>query len=137
VDTNSGTNTNTSCNDSGKDKHHFYAYSFGLDTVDPPPALVGIEVRLDAKADSTSGDPKLCVQLSWDGGTTWTTAKSTPTLGTTEGIYILGGNADTWGHSWQVGDFSTTNFRVRVISVASSTARDFSLDWVAVKVYYQ
>jgi hypothetical protein len=35
-----------------------------------------------------------------------------------------------------VADFSNTNFRLRVIDVASSTSRDFSLDWVAVRVTY-
>jgi hypothetical protein len=31
---------------------------------------------------------------------------------------------------------SDLNFRVRVIDVSSSTSRDFSLDWVAVRVTY-
>ncbi|MBI3361028.1 MAG: hypothetical protein HY023_07950 [Chloroflexi bacterium] len=92
-------------------------------------------MRLDAKADSTSGAPKMCVQLSWDGGATWTTAKSTATLTTGEVTYTLGTTTDTWGRAWSAGEFA--NFRVRVIDVASSTARDFSLDWVAVRVTYQ
>jgi hypothetical protein len=31
---------------------------------------------------------------------------------------------------------SDPNFRVRVIDVSSSTSRDFSLDWIAVRVTY-
>jgi hypothetical protein len=92
---------------------------------------------LDARADSTSGSPRICVQLSWDGGVTWTAAKTTSTLSTSEATYSLGGAADTWGRSWSSGDFSNANFRVRVINVSSSTSRDFSLDWVAVRVTYQ
>ena len=134
VDNNSGTSTSTSCTSSGKDKHLFYTYNISL----PGTATVqGIEVRLDGKADSTSGSPKFCVQLSWDGGTSWTAAKSTVTLGTTEQTFMLGSATDTWGRTWLPGDFSNTTFRVRVIDVASSTARDFSLDWVAVRVSYQ
>ena len=79
----------------------------------------------------------MCVQLSWNGGTSWTAARSTPTLTTSEATYILGGPANTWGRTWAVGDLSNTNFRVRIIEVASSTARDFSLDWMAVRVTYQ
>src|SRR3972149_6487769 len=72
-------------------------YNFSV----PPSAVVqGIEVRLDARADSKSGSPKICVQISWDGGASWTTAKNTTTLGTTEATYILGGAADTWGRPW-------------------------------------
>jgi hypothetical protein len=87
VDTNSGNNTGTDCAGTDKDKHRYYNYNVYL----PSYATVsGIEVRLDARADSTSGAPQICVQLSWDGGTTWTTAKSTSTLGTSEATYTLG-----------------------------------------------
>jgi hypothetical protein len=50
--------------------------------------------------------------------------------------YILGGAADKWGRTWSVAEMSNANFRVRVTDVASNTARDFSLDWVAVRVSY-
>ena len=99
--------------------------------------IKGIQVRLDARADATSGSPKICVQLSWDGGTTWTTAKSTTTLSTTEATYTLGSTSDTWGRTWTSGNFSNANFRIRVIDVASNTSRDFFLDYVAVNVTYQ
>ena len=99
--------------------------------------IQGIQVRLDARADATGGSPKVCVQLSWDGGTTWTRAKSTTTLSTTEATYTLGSISDTWGRTWTSGNFSNTNFRIRVIDVASNTSRDFFLDYVAVNVAYQ
>jgi hypothetical protein len=132
VDTNSGSGTNSSCTANAKDKHHFYDFGISL----PGSTILGIEVRLDAKVDGTSGAPKLCVQLSWDGGSSWTTAKQTPTLTKTEQSYLLGGPADTWGRAWTVAELSNANFRVRVINVATSTARDFSLDWVTVQVMY-
>ena len=135
-DVNSGTNNNASCTDKGKDKHRFYDFNLNL----PGGATVkGIEVRLDAFADSTSSAPKMCVQLSWDGGTTWTTAKQTSTLTTSQATYILGGPLDTWGRPWTQANLSNTNFRVRVIDIASTsggTSRDFSLDWIAVRVSY-
>jgi hypothetical protein len=130
-DNNSGSGTNTSCTSTQKDRHRFYDFDFNIPGT---AAINGIEVRLDAKADSTSGAPKMCVQLSRDGGVTWTTAKSTPTLTTSEATYILGGPLDTWGVAWTLSDLSNANFRVRVINVASSTSRDFSLDWLAVRV---
>jgi hypothetical protein len=134
TDTNSGTNTNTSCTNSGKDKHRYYNYNFNI----PATAVIkGIQVRLDARADATSGSPKICVQLSWDGGTTWTTVKSTATLKTVETTYTLGSSSDTWGRTWTPGNFSNTNFRIRVIDVASNTSRDFFLDYAAVNVTYQ
>ena len=89
------------------------------------------------RADSTSSSPKVCVQLSWDGGTTWTSTRSTPTLGTSMGTFMLGSATDTWGRSWTTGNLSDANFRVRVINVSRSSSRDFSLDWIAVRAYYQ
>jgi hypothetical protein len=135
-DVNSGTNNNSSCTGNSKDKHRFYDFNINL----PGGATVkGIEVRLDAFADSTSSSPRICVQLSWNGGTTWTSAKQTQTLTTSEATYILGGPLDTWGRTWTVTDLLNANFRVRVIDVASSsgaTSRDFSLDWISVRVSY-
>jgi hypothetical protein len=134
VDPNSGTGTGTSCTATSKDKHDFYTFNVSL----PAGASIrGIEVQLNAKADSTSNSPKICVQLSWDGGTTWTAAQTTATLTTSTAAYNLGGAANNWGRTWAATDFSNPAFRVRLIDVASSTARTFSLDALAVRISYQ
>lgn len=131
IDTDSGTNTSTSCTDAGKDKHDFYGFGFAI----PSGATVdGIEIQLQSKVDSTSASPRMCVQLSWDGGLTWTAAKNTVVLSTTEKTYLLGGPADLWGRTWTPSELA--NLRIRVINIASSTARDFSLDWLSVRAIY-
>lgn len=133
VDNNSGTNNNNSCTSTTKDKHRFFNYGISV----PGGATIqGIEVRLQAKADNTGGSPHICVELSWDGGTTWTATKSTATLSTSELTFILGSATDKWGRTWSIGELSNANFRVRITDVASNTSRDFSLDWVAVRVSY-
>ena len=135
-DVNSGTNNSSSCTANSKDKHRFYDFNISLSG---GATVRGIEVRLDAFADSTSSSPRLCVQLSWDGGTTWTSAKQTATLTASEATYILGGPLDTWGRTWTTTNLSNANFRVRVIDVASGSgaaSRDFSLDWISVRVSY-
>ncbi len=134
VDTNSGSGTSTSYTSNQKDKHLFYNYNF---SISPTAVIQGIQVRLDAKADATNGAPKIYVQLSWNGGTSWTTGLATTNLTTSEVTYTLGGTANTWGRTWSAADFSNANFRVRVIDVASNTSRDFSLDYIAVNVTYQ
>ena len=63
--------------------------------------------------------------------------RRTTTLTTTNTAYTLGGAADTWGRSWTLPQLANTAFRVRITNVASSTARDFFLDAVAVRVSYQ
>jgi hypothetical protein len=132
-DVNSGTTTSTSCTTQGKDKHDFYNYGLNL----PSSIVTGIVVRLNALTSSVTGSPKICVQLSWNGGLSWTSAKNTTTLTTGEQPYVLGGGTDTWGHAWTTSQLSDANFRVRVIDVASSISITFSLDRVAVQIYYR
>ena len=134
VDTDSGTVSSTSCSSSGRDRHRYFNYGLALSS---DATINGIEVRLDSRVDSTSGSPRMCVELSWDGGASWTTPLTSPTLSTSMTSRTLGGTANTWGRSWTPADLSNANFRVRVTTVANSTVRDFTLDWIAVRVTYQ
>jgi len=132
-DVNSGTGSSTSCTNTGKDRHAFHTYNISL----PGGSTInGIELRLDARADSTSSAPRMCVELSWNNGTNWTAIKQTGTLGTTEASHILGSATDTWGRTWTTSELTSTTLRVRVTNVSSSTSRDFFLDWAPVRVSY-
>jgi len=132
-DMDSGSTTALICNDMGKDKHKFSNYNLSIPN---GAAVQGIQVRLDANADSTVGDPKLCVSLSWDGGSTWSDWKMTSTLTDSEETYLLGGTSDTWGHTWTTTELANSTFQVRIADIASDNSRDFSLDWVAVNIIY-
>ena len=132
-DTNSGTGSPHDCSSASKDRHLFYNYGFSIPAGQ---TINGIELRLDAWADSASGNPFMCVELSWDGGATWTAAKTTTTLGTAEATFTLGTSTDTWGRTWSDTDFTNANFRVRITNVASNSQRDFRLDWAPVQVTY-
>ncbi|PYR89590.1 MAG: hypothetical protein DMF84_24110 [Acidobacteria bacterium] len=134
VDIDSGTASSTSCTSTARDKHRFFNYGITL----PAGATIqGIEVRLDSRVDDTSGSPRMCAELSWDGGVHWTAAQATPTLTTTMTTRVLGAATNTWGRTWMPAELSNANFRVRVTDAANSTARDFSLDWIAVRVSYK
>jgi len=115
------------------DRHRYYGYDFGL----PGGATIdGIEVRLDWYVNSAAGAPRLQVELSWDGGSSWTSAKETSNGKAIETTDILGGPSDTWGHSWTADELSSANFRVRITCTLNSPhKRDYHLDWVPVNVY--
>jgi len=132
TDVNSGTASGTSCTSANRDKENVSFTMPGVGTT-----ILGIQVQLEGKVSSTKNAPRFCVQLSWDGGTTWTTGKSTGTLTTTNTIYNLGSASDTWGHTWTAAQLTSTNFKVQIIDLANSTSRTFSLDSVAVTVAYQ
>jgi len=133
ADMSSGTVGTLVCTDPARDDHDFFNYGVSVPTGS---TITGIEVRLDAYVDLVKNSAAMCVQLSSDGGATWTAAKTTPGLTTSEAIYLLGGSTDTWGRTWTTTDLSNANFRVRITDIATATVRNFSLDWAAVKVYY-
>jgi len=117
------------------ERHRYYDFNFNI----PSDATIqGIEVRLDWWLDNTSGSNRMDVELSWDGGTHWTSAKTDSQETTSQHTVVLGGSEDGWGKStpWTPAHFSNGNFRVRLSTTSSSENRDFYLDWVAVQVTY-
>lgn len=120
--------------DGAGDRHLFSGYTF---TVPPGAVITGIQTRLDWWLDSTSGTNSMGVELSWDGGNTWTAAKTNTNESTSvSNSRTLGATNDTWGHSWSASELSPANFKVRVTSNSTSGTRDFYLDWIPVTVSY-
>ena len=75
------------------------------------------------------------VELSWNGGASWTAGKTDTTESTTEHTTVLGGSTDTWGRTWSASEFYDANFRVRLKAIKNG-AGTFYLDWAPVNVYY-
>jgi hypothetical protein len=140
-DANLGSDVNTgsvghsaACGNAANDRHRFWGYAFGLPAT--VSAVSGIEIRIDEALNNGGGTSNLCVELSWDGGTSWTAAKTVNLLATAETTYLVGGVADTWGHTWTAGQLSTTNFRVRVMDATTQPNKDFRMDYLAARVVY-
>lgn len=119
--------------DGAGDRHRYYDYGISLPGGS---SVFGIEVRLDWWLSLTDGANSLSVELSWDGGTSWTTAKTDTEETTSEHTGVLGARNDTWGHTWSVSELSDANFRVRVTCNTDYSGQGFSLDWIPVKVHY-
>jgi hypothetical protein len=140
TDSNSGTGGTASCGSGStpattKDRHRFWGMAFGLPG--SVTAIDGITVRADVGMNNNGGTTNVCVQLSWNGGTTWTTMQSAAINGTAQATYLFGSASSTWGRTWAVGDFGTSNFRVRVIDASSQNTKEFRLDYIAVSVTYR
>jgi len=133
TDTNSGNGSSTSCTSTAKDRHAYFNYPLSIPSGS---TITGIEVRTDARADSSSGAPHFCVEISWNNGANWTAMKTGPNLTTTERSDVLGSANDNWGRTWNTSELTNASFRVRIVSVSSSTSRDFFLDWLPVRVWY-
>ena len=127
------TGRSTSCTDAQNDRHRFRDFTLGLPGA--VSAVNGILVRADLGMSNNSGTSNLCVELSWDGGTSWTAPKVVTLSGTAETTYLFGGAADTWGRTWTAAELSNANLRVRFTD-ASSRNKDYDLDYVATQVTY-
>ena len=105
--------------------------------------ITGLEVRLsDAFLSSSCAGSSIRVELSWDGGASWSAADATPALGTNpnSGDYTLGSSTSTadWGsHNWVRNNFSDANFRVRLTAVKGcGGGATINLDELEVRVSY-
>ncbi len=115
---------------SSANTHTYNNNNFGIPVSNQ---INGIAVKLEIAGTIAGGT--VDVQLSWDGGASWTTAKTTPTLQNTDTVYTLGGASDLWGRSWAVGQFSNENFRVRLTGAPNNNT--IKLDAIQVRVYNQ
>ena len=111
-------------------RQSYNGFNFGIASGN---TIQGIAVKLDASGSTSSGT--IDVSLSWDGGSSYTTAKATPTLSGTDVVYTVGGASDTWGRSWSVSEFNPSSFRIRVSAVPSSNT--LRLDALEIRVYHQ
>lgn len=133
-DTRSGTSTVDSCADAAKDRHRFWGFALGLPV--GVTSIDGIELRLEAGMNNNGGMTRICAELSWDGGTSWTAAQSVQLSGTALASYDLGSPTDTWGRTWSATELDTANFRVRLIDVSTQSNKTFRLDGVSIQVGY-
>jgi len=111
--------------------HNFTDYGHGILGSDE---INGIEVRLEVSGTTAAGN--IGVELSWDGGSSFTTSgKVTPTLTTTDSVVVLGGSSDLWGRVWSADELSDVNFAVRLTGAPDTN--EIRLDALVVRVYHQ
>ena len=80
----------------------------------------GVEVQLDGSSSSTTSAVAYAVQLSWNAGVSWTTAKVGAFSNSTDANHTLGGVGDNWGRTWTASEFSDANFQLRVYKTGGS-----------------
>jgi hypothetical protein len=139
VDAGSGNGGTASCGTGAtpsvnKDRHRFWGFVLGMPgTVT---SVNGIRVQATLGLNNGGGTTNLCAQLSWDGGTTWTTISSQAITTTASTVYTFGSTSNTWGRTWALSELSAANFRVRLIDASSQTTKQFRLDYLSVSVTY-
>jgi hypothetical protein len=128
------TGHSTTCANVANDRHRFWGYAFGLPG--SVSSVDGITVRADMGMNNNGGTSAVCVELSWDGGTTWTSPKSFALGATAITTYTLGSTSDTWGNAWTAAQLGAASFRVRLTDATSQANKTYRLDYLAVTVQY-
>ena len=95
--------------------------------------ITGIEVEVEGN-DGTGATVTYAVQLSWDNGNNWTTAKSSTFTGAADATpTVLGGPADDWGHApWTVAELAVFQLRIR----RTGAVGNLRVDRIRVNVHY-
>ena len=124
---------NDALEDRNGQRQDWYNFSFSL----PAGATIDrIEVTVEGEDPNWSGNGT-DVELSWDGGASYTTTSYGATWpGGSEVTNTFGGGwVDTWGRTWSDAEFSDANFRVRLTKTGADFV-GFNVDHIQVKVYY-
>lgn len=109
-------------------------YNFEFPDLSAAPSVDGIIVRIEAKRGAADVSGDIDVALSFDGGTTWTSAKNTGALTNKDVVKTLGGTADDWDRTWSGDEFTNANFRLRITAKNVDTL--LYVDAIDVDVYY-
>lgn len=123
--------------------------TFGFDGTLPSntTSVNGITVNLKdlfLTGSGTSTNCQVWAELSWNAGSSWSTAQLTNALNTTNTAdYVVGSSSSTagWGgHVWSRSDLLNASFRVRLTwlnnTASCASTRAVSLDQLQVTAYY-
>ena len=118
-----GVATITSAKPSGNNVWGTYGFSLAGSTI------TQVRVRYDAL---TGGNEQIRIDVSWDGGTTWS-AQQVTALSGTETTYWFDVTAET---AWTPAKLANGQLQVRADAYTVGGAGSVSLDWLPVEVTY-
>jgi len=108
--------------------------NYSLGVPDSATSIDGIEVSLEANCQGRNcGTADMDVDLSYDGGTTYTSAKGNA-FTSAESTVTLGNSTDTWGRTWNWSELTNVTFRARLTKAGG--AGTAAVDHIQVRVYY-
>jgi len=109
-------------------------YNFGF-TIPGSATIDGIVVSIKGNDPSYNGNG-VDVELSYNGGTTYTTTGYGIALNFgSDTTQTLGGASDTWGRTWSPSELSNTSFRIKL----NKTGQDYTnaaINYLRVNIYY-
>ena len=124
------------------DVHTWYNFTTGITSDNEPIKGILVRMKLRELLSNETSQLRARVEVSWDGGTSWSLARHTPYMNSPTPTYRwfeVGGPKTLWEHSdWTATQLDTTNFRVRLTVVGLDTlgTNELKLDHLKVKIYH-
>lgn len=112
--------------------HQFSTFDFSGITAGA--TIYGFEVRVDAWSSSVTSRAQFDARISKDGGSTWSSWKSSTKANSSQETYLFG-VGDDWDIAIAESDLDN-DIVVEVRNNFSSSSYDGRYDWVSVRVYY-
>ena len=113
-------------------KQDWYNFNFNI----PNGSIIdGITISIEGSA-LTPVSSGVGIDLSWNGGSSYTTSgQGYTTTNTTDVIRVFGNNTYTWGRTWNATELNNTNFRLRVNKTGTDLYQH-KIDNIMVNVSY-
>jgi hypothetical protein len=113
------------------ERQDWYNFNFSI----PAGATIN-GIQVDVEGNDSWLDTGAAIELSWDGGLSYTSTGYYHIWGTAfDEYYSFGGAADTWGRSWSDSELTNANFRVRLTGDCA-WVYEFDVDHIRAMVYY-
>ncbi|MEO1615987.1 MAG: DUF4347 domain-containing protein, partial [Planctomycetota bacterium] len=112
------------------DAQDYYDFNFGV----PAGVLIdGIQFSVEGYREGFLALP--LIELSWDGGASYTNAgEIIPLTQSSDGTNTVGNSTNLWGRTWTADELSNENFRVRIAK--PSGGANFHIDHLQARVFY-
>jgi len=122
----------------GEDTVKYSSFGFNLPGYD---TINGIELKIEGYSEGGSIPMQADISLSWDGGASYTTGTGIKRTdmprgnSSSETVLTFGGDSDIWNRVWNSGDFSNSEFRVKLDTITGDGSKLY-IDQIRIKVYY-
>lgn len=111
-----------------------------FNTALPDEAIItGIEIKAEWASGAHNKPSTLGVELSWDGGLSFTLTGNSDTRNDNapDIISTFGGANSKWEReSWSASNLTTNNFRVKLVALSAETGQGIDVDQIQARVYY-
>ncbi len=114
----------------------FVAKTFGITGPSGSDTIEDITIKIEWRSSANGSKERIGVELSWDGGTSWSTKKYTQKSALSLEYHYVSGGPSGWGHTFTPSELSNTNFKVRISPDSGASTTEYFIDVVTAQVYY-